>query len=146
MTKKTYTGLVLAAMFLAAPVAGAGPADQGGAGDHWRAPKAAAERPDPVPADRASLARGRKLFQTNCAVCHGASGQGDGPAAAGLTPKPADLRVMAGEHPAGDLAWKIANGRAPMPAWKGTLSEAQIWDVVNYLKNLNRAYRKSGKP
>lgn len=34
---------------------------------------------------------GRALFQANCAACHGASGRGDGPAAAELARRPADL-------------------------------------------------------
>ena len=34
------------------------------------------------------LEKGRALFQTNCAACHGPGGQGDGPAAQGLNPKP----------------------------------------------------------
>jgi mono/diheme cytochrome c family protein len=33
-------------------------------------------------------ARGKELFQTNCASCHGPQGRGDGPAAAALNPKP----------------------------------------------------------
>src|SRR6185295_8095977 len=39
-------------------------------------------------------------FTTHCAVCHGATGRGDGPAAKGLTPPPADLTDAArmGEH------------------------------------------------
>lgn len=38
---------------------------------------------------------GRAFFVQNCASCHGASGRGDGPASANLTPKPADLTVLA---------------------------------------------------
>lgn len=34
---------------------------------------------------------GRALYQDYCVRCHGASGQGDGPAAAGLAHRPADL-------------------------------------------------------
>lgn len=34
---------------------------------------------------------GAALFSENCAACHGASGKGDGPAAEGLSPHPADL-------------------------------------------------------
>ncbi len=127
--------LSLVAAFASAPVLLAH-SEKGG--KDWDAPKQAAARPNPVPADRASLERGRKLFETNCAVCHGATGRGDGPAGAGLNPKPANLRVMAGMHSAGDLAWKIAHGRGAMPAWKGTLKEHQIWDLVNYLKSLHR--------
>ncbi|MDH5513451.1 MAG: cytochrome c [Gammaproteobacteria bacterium] len=101
---------------------------------HWMAPEKEAERPNPVRADGASLARGKKLFQANCASCHGPTGRGDGPAGAALNPKPVDLAAMAGQHPDGDYAWKIAEGRGAMPAWKAVLSEKQIWDVVNYLQ------------
>src|SRR5579872_3540926 len=34
---------------------------------------------NPVPASEASLVNGRKLFQINCAVCHGEAGKGDSP-------------------------------------------------------------------
>lgn len=108
----------------------------GAAGAHWMAPEDAAKRKNPVAADAASIARGKKLFQANCASCHGAGGKGDGPAGAALNPKPADLSAMAGQHPDGDFAWKIANGRGAMPAWKATLSEAQIWDTVNFVQSL----------
>jgi len=38
---------------------------------HWMAPDKAAKRPNPVKADKASVARGKKLFEANCASCHG---------------------------------------------------------------------------
>lgn len=38
---------------------------------------------------------GRALFETYCVSCHGAAGQGDGPAAAGLAHAPADLTRIA---------------------------------------------------
>ena len=104
--------------------------------EHWSAPEAAAKRRNPIPTNAASLEQGRQLFKQNCIVCHGAEGRGDGPAAASLKPQPADLAIMAGHHPEGDLAWKIANGRGAMPAWNKTLSEDQIWMLVNYVKTL----------
>lgn len=119
---------------------------QGGAGaGHWMAPEDAAKKRNPVSADSASLARGKKLFQANCASCHGAQGKGDGPAGAALNPKPADLAAMAGQHPDGDFAWKIEHGRGAMPAWKGTLSEAQIWDTVNFIQSLAPRAAGQGK-
>jgi mono/diheme cytochrome c family protein len=108
----------------------------GAAATHWMAPEDAAKRKNPVAASAASIARGKKLFQANCASCHGAGGKGDGPAGAALSPKPADLTAMAGSHPDGDFAWKIEHGRGAMPAWKATLSEAQIWDTVNFIQSL----------
>ena len=40
------------------------------------------------------VARGRASFDALCAGCHGASGRGDGPAAAGLKVRPADLTTI----------------------------------------------------
>ena len=102
--------------------------------EHWTAPPEMANRQSPVPADAASLARGKQIYDTNCASCHGGTGKGDGPAAQALNPKPADLAIMA-QHSAGDLAWKVETGRGPMPPWKGVLAENQIWDVVNYVRS-----------
>ncbi|MBC7943733.1 MAG: c-type cytochrome [Burkholderiales bacterium] len=112
---------------------------------HWTAPEAAAARKNPVKADKASIARGQALFKQNCAVCHGAAGRGDGPAGAALDPKPADLAAMAGEHPDGDFAWKIENGRGAMPPWKGVLTQNQIWDLVNFTRSLGSAKAGSEK-
>ena len=42
------------------------------------------------------------------------------------------------------LAWKIATGKGAMPGWKGVLTEAQIWHVVNYLKSIS-SHRSSGR-
>jgi mono/diheme cytochrome c family protein len=103
---------------------------------HWMAPEKAAKRHNPVAATPESLQRGAALFQQHCASCHGAQGAGDGPAAAALEPKPANLQTMAGHHSDGDLAWKIAHGRGAMPAWRTVLKPNQIWDLVNHIRHL----------
>ncbi len=110
---------------------------------HWMAPADAAKRPNPVSATTNSLARGEQIYLQNCVVCHGAEGEGDGPAGAGLNPPPANLKVMAPQHPDGDLAWKIAEGRGAMPGWKTSLSERDIWSVVNYIKGMSSAKEQS---
>jgi len=102
---------------------------------HWEAPESEEHRVNPVPADKTSLEQGGKIYLTYCAACHGEKGLGDGPAGTSLTPRPADL-ARAGHDRDGELAWKIATGRPPMPAWKGVLTEMQIWQVVIYIKNL----------
>ena len=103
---------------------------------HWSAPPEAAKRANPVPADKTSISRGENLFSTYCISCHGPGGKGDGPAAAGLNPKPPNLVKMAGHHPDGDIAWKIAKGRGPMPGWKKIISEEDIWHLTNFIQNL----------
>lgn len=110
---------------------------------HWKAPDRAAKRPNPVSVTPESIARGRELFEANCVSCHGTRAEGDGSAGQALKPPPANLRAMAGAHPDGDFAWKIANGRGPMPAWRASLSETAIWDLVNYIQSL-RGSRHEG--
>ena len=104
----------------------------------WNAPKEAASRQNPVPKEEAAFERGKKLFNQYCANCHGKSGQGDGPAAAQLKTKPDNLAERAGHHPDGDFAWKIANGRGDMPAFKNQLSENQIWDLTHFIQSLKK--------
>jgi mono/diheme cytochrome c family protein len=147
MTRRSKTGRMWALLFAGAAAHGPAGAHDPMSHDHavdavkehWEAPQAAAKRRNPVPPNGTSIEQGRQLFEANCVACHGPVGRGDGPAAPLLDPKPADLAMMAGHHPDGDLAWKIANGRDPMPAWKGTLSEKQIWTLVTYIKSLPAA-------
>ena len=83
-----------------------------------------------------NAAAGKKSAETNCVTCHGASGKGDGVAAAALTPKPADwtsAKVKA--DPDGVLFCKMANGKGPMPPWKH-LPEKERWDLVSYIRSL----------
>jgi mono/diheme cytochrome c family protein len=103
----------------------------------WKAPPTAVNRPNPVPVNANTIALGQKLFVGNCMTCHGLTGKGDGPGAAALEKKPADLvaRIRSGETD-GELFWKISEGRSPMISWKGSLSETQRWELVNYIKSL----------
>ena len=58
------------------------------------------------------------------AVCHGIAGYGDGPAAADLKPKPADLTARhAASHTVGDLYWWLSHGikETAMPGFRGEL-------------------------
>jgi mono/diheme cytochrome c family protein len=104
----------------------------------WEAPPEAAERTNPVPKDEASIERGKQLYQKHCAICHGTAGRGDGPGAGRLNPKPTDLTKVAGRHSDGDIAWKIAKGRGPMPGWEKKLSENDIWDLTNFTQSLKK--------
>ena len=44
-----------------------------------------------APTASRELASGRQLYATHCVACHGDSGRGDGPSAAGFGTKPSDL-------------------------------------------------------
>jgi mono/diheme cytochrome c family protein len=92
---------------------------------------------NPIPPTQASLARGREIYVERCAVCHGDSGRGDGPAAAGLTPRPADFRVhLAAGHTDAQLFDWVSNGYpgSAMPAFRSELSEEDRWNVLNHIR------------
>jgi mono/diheme cytochrome c family protein len=103
----------------------------------WKAPPAAANRPNPLAGNANAIAAGQKLYNANCLTCHGSGGRGDGPGAAALEKRPADLvaRIKSGETD-GSLFWKISEGRSPMISWKASMSETQRWELVDYIKTL----------
>ncbi|MCC6176067.1 MAG: copper chaperone PCu(A)C [Chloroflexi bacterium] len=89
------------------------------------------------PLDFAAVERGRVMYSTNCATCHGTSGRGDGPDAAGLKPPPADFSVHVPYHDARALQSFVSNGvpGTAMPAWRDRLSDNEIRDLVHYLRS-----------
>jgi mono/diheme cytochrome c family protein len=90
---------------------------------------------NPVAADARSLANGRKYYAINCAVCHGDTGAGDGPATKyGMVP----INIVAGPTVArtdGYIFGMIRNGRGAMPSYT-RIEEMDRWDVVNYVRGL----------
>ena len=110
--------------------------DAASAGD-WKAPPEAAQLPNPIPADDASIAAGKSIYAKNCLACHGRAGHGDGPAAFSLKPRPRDLSdpKITGQTD-GELFWKTTTGRNPMPKYEKVLSEEERWKVVNYMRVL----------
>lgn len=100
----------------------------------WSAPADAKALKNPVN----GVGNGRKWFEINCVSCHGSGGKGDGPAVGALPIKPADWTSPKGQDQSdGELFWKISNGRGVMPSWKH-LPEKQRWEIVNYLRQLNK--------
>ena len=90
---------------------------------------------NPVASSPESIARGEMLFLTNCSQCHGESGRGDGPLAASLPLKPANLYDHVPYHPDQFFFNVITNGvGGVMPAFKNSLSEDDRWNILNYLR------------
>lgn len=98
----------------------------------------AAFAPNPVPSSVQAIKRGGELFSQYCAVCHGTGGRGDGPAAVSLLKRPEDLTRIAPPpyFPDGVVAYRIANGEDGMPAWKGVLSDDDIWTLIDFIRSL----------
>jgi cbb3-type cytochrome c oxidase subunit III len=93
---------------------------------------------NPIPSDAASIEEGRKLFQRNCASCHGPAGKGDGSMAlAGGTPS--NLTDETWDHGSsdGEVFVVIRDGTtSDMEPYKDRLTEKQMWHLVNYIRSL----------
>jgi mono/diheme cytochrome c family protein len=93
-----------------------------------------------VVADSESLARGAEIYNVYCQACHGEGGMGDGAAASGLDPAPAQIALTSQMASDDYLFWRISEGGVPfdsaMPVFKAVFEEQEIWDVINYVRSL----------
>jgi mono/diheme cytochrome c family protein len=80
-------------------------------------------------------AQGKKLYSDKCQICHGLKGDGNGPAGAALSPKPADFtnpKFWQGETDK-KITNTVENGHGMMPSFD--LKPAEINDIIDYLSH-----------
>lgn len=85
----------------------------------------------PTGFDAAAIVRGKLRYEADCAACHGATAQGNGPASRALPVAPADVtteRVLG--YSDGDLFWFVGH--------LGGVADDDRWDLVDYLRARNR--------
>jgi len=103
----------------------------------WVTPKGMENVKNPIAGDNSSLAVTKTVYLSYCAPCHGDKGRGNGPAAAGLNPKPADhTSATIQSETDGSLYWKLTEGRNPMPGYKKIFPEQQRWELINFIRSL----------
>src|SRR5215510_4906589 len=86
---------------------------------------------------------GKAVYERKCLLCHGEKGDGKGPAAELLDPKPRDftsgiykIRTTAGKAPSDQDLYRVISDGMPgtsMPSW-AVLPEKDRWNVVAYVK------------
>jgi mono/diheme cytochrome c family protein len=114
----------------------------GGAPQGVTVPAEYAGMTNPDAGNATAAQSGKTIFDANCASCHGTDAKGDGPAASSLDPKPKDLVAVQSQLSDAFLFWRISEGGAmkpfnsAMPAWKNSLSQTQIWEVITYIRTL----------
>ncbi len=94
-----------------------------------------------LPINEKNIQEGGKLYETNCAQCHGVKGYGDGPAGKALNPPPSDLAsIVQMPMMATDpyLFWTISDGgkelQTAMPPFRDSLSPDDRWKIILYLR------------
>jgi DMSO reductase family type II enzyme heme b subunit len=100
---------------------------------------------------------GKEMYDRWCAECHGYDGKGDGSAASRMLPRPRDftpgvyqIRTTAsGELPTDEDVFAVIRDGVPgtaMPGWRSKLSDAQMRDLVSYIKTFSRFFEQMGAP
>ena len=114
---------------------------------HPAAPHAhpeARELSNPAAGTPESAAAGAAAYAAHCAACHGSTGRGDGAlaaAAAAYGPRPSNLADPTWQHGGsdGEIFVAIRDGIGPdfaMDAFGDRLAEADLWNLVNFLRSL----------
>jgi mono/diheme cytochrome c family protein len=99
-----------------------------------------AKKVNPKKATAESIALGKKAYGTDCLMCHGKEGAGDGDLAVDMKLKlkdyrdPESLKSMTD----GEIYIIIEKGKGQMSGEEGRMKAGQIWDVVNYVRSLGK--------
>jgi len=85
----------------------------------------------------ADVAKGKAIYEKQCALCHGRAGKGDGPVAKSLNPAPTSFssKEMIG-HLDERHRKVMVEGKGTMPSFTGQLSQQEIDDVLAYTRTL----------
>lgn len=88
------------------------------------------------------IAEGKVIYMNHCLVCHGETGRGDGESGFGLSVPPGDFTdAFTIAESNGALYWKISYGNGYMPSYNDRLIESQRWQLVAYLRLLQRNHQ-----
>jgi mono/diheme cytochrome c family protein len=138
--------LALAVAQEAKPTPGASKA--GATPAYYAIPQEAARKENPVPAMPESLARGKKQYGYDCAMCHGKEGNGKGDVAVDMKlgmhdeTNPATLK----DRSDGELFYIIKKGKDQMPPEGDRVKDERIWDMVNYVRGFANKGAVTEKP
>ena len=98
----------------------------------------AARLRNPTPSSDGSIARGEKTYATFCTPCHGKSLAGDGPVIQFFIPPPDLLGEITRGRSDGYMYTYIRFGGAVMPKYGQSVTAAETWDVINYIRHMQR--------
>lgn len=99
------------------------------------------ERKNPIRFTDVSVARGKKVFLTQCTMCHGEKGDGTGDLAKQMNvnmpdlTKPDTLKNLTD----GEVFKIIGVGNEVMPGQEKRMRDTQRWNIVNFLRSLSGA-------
>lgn len=97
------------------------------------------ELKNPFGQEETTLLTGQKYYETNCAVCHGHQGKGDGPVSKKYPlPIPALVADKAKAFTDGHIYHVITMGQGTMGPYASHIPQAYRWQVVSYIRKLQK--------
>jgi mono/diheme cytochrome c family protein len=81
----------------------------------------------------ADLLRGKVLYKSFCAICHGLNGEGDGRVIPLGMPKPRSFQAVR-DQPEGYFYFAATNGFGRMLSYKSRIPERERWLIARYIK------------
>ena len=109
------------------------------------------KRLNAVKPDADSVAQGKHTFTSQCAMCHGAAGDGKGDLADDMKLKLLDYRDPEAlkDYSDGDLFYILSKANEKMPGQGDRMGDPQKWNLVNYIRSFSKkttAAKKESKP
>jgi len=100
-----------------------------------KVPPEEAAKSNPVKPTADSLAKGKKMYKLDCAMCHGDNGDGKGDMASDMKnvtdfTNPDSLK----DRTDGELFYIIKNGKGDMPPEGPRVKTDELWNLVNYVR------------
>ena len=107
---------------------------------NWAVPEYTKGLKNPFAGNTAATAEGKVIYGQICVLCHGITGNGNGEAGLSLEKKPANFLALKNiaDETDGEIFWKITMGKPPMASYDELLTEDQRWQLVNYIRQLNK--------
>jgi mono/diheme cytochrome c family protein len=98
------------------------------------------KRENPFEDDEEALALGKKLYSSQCAMCHGEKGLGDGDLAADMQLAVPDFtNSKSKEKTDGEFFYILSKGHGSMPAQDDRMPEKNRWSLINHIRALESA-------
>ncbi|HET7840738.1 MAG TPA: c-type cytochrome [Terriglobia bacterium] len=97
-----------------------------------------AAKKNPMRFSQISVEHGKKMYATQCAMCHGEKGDGKGEMVEEMKINPPDFTKpeTLAKRTDGELFKIIQVGDATMPSQGSRMSDTHKWEIVNYLRSL----------
>jgi mono/diheme cytochrome c family protein len=107
----------------------------------WEVEEAGKALTNPLTATKEVMERGKKMYEINCAVCHGYKGNGDGPVVNPFPAPPSFVSASASTKTWNDgkIFHLITMGRGLMKPYAAQVKESDRWAIIHYVRLLQKS-------